>query len=195
MSTGMANEEEIEQAVTTARQHGTGEVVLLHCVSNYPADLADAHVRSVPLLAERFGCPAGLSDHTLGSAASVAAVALGACVIEKHFTLARADGGPDAQFSLEPSEFTALVRDCKDGWRALGTPHLQTLPSEMGSRQFRRSLYVVDDIAEGQPLTDQNIRSIRPGHGLPPNRLWDVLGKTARRALRKGEALAEDMFQ
>ncbi len=194
MSTGMANDAEIAAAAATARKYGSGEIVLLHCVSEYPADINDANVRTVPDLGRKFECPSGLSDHTFGTAASVAAVALGGCVIEKHFTLARADGGPDSGFSLEPAEFTALVRDCKDAWRALGRVHYDTLGSERGSKTFRRSLYVVADIARNAPLTRDNVRSIRPGLGLAPQRLWDVLGRSATRDLKRGEPLAEDMF-
>ena len=193
MSTGMANYAEIEAAVATARKYGTGEFVLLHCVSEYPANIADANVRVVPDLGAKFQCPSGLSDHTFGTAASVAAVALGGCVIEKHFTLARADGGPDSGFSLEPAEFTALTKDCKDAWRALGHVHYDTLGSERGSKTFRRSLYVVADVKKGERLTKDNVRSIRPGLGLPPVRLWDVLGKPASRDLMRGEPLSDEM--
>ena len=194
MSTGMANDAEINAAVQTARKYGSGEIVLLHCVSEYPADINDANVRTVPDLGRKFECPSGLSDHTFGTAASVAAVALGACVIEKHFTLARADGGPDSGFSLEPAEFTALVRDCKDAHKALGRVHYDTLGSERGSKTFRRSLYVVADIKQGEELTKANVRSIRPGLGLPPVRLWDVLGKAASRDIARGEPLADEMI-
>lgn len=194
MSTGMANAAEIDAAVQTARKFGSGEIILLHCVSNYPADIADANVRTVPDLGARYGCVPGLSDHTHGAGASVAAIALGGAVIEKHFTLARADGGPDASFSLEPAEFTALVRDCKDAWKALGRVHYDTLGTEQGSKTFRRSLYVVKDVKAGEALSKDNIRSIRPGLGLPPSRLWHVLGKTATRDLARGEPLAADMF-
>ncbi len=195
MSTGMATHREIEAAVDTARQNGCKELVLLHCVSSYPAEVRDANVRTVPALAEEFGCPAGLSDHTMGTAASVAAIAVGACVIEKHFTLARADGGPDAGFSMEPAEFGQLVRDCKLAHEALGQAHFRTLDSEQGSLQFRRSLYVVRDTARGEPLTEHHIRSIRPGLGLHPARLWDVLGKPASRDLRRGEPLSVAMVE
>ncbi|MDC7682708.1 pseudaminic acid synthase [Asticcacaulis sp. BYS171W] len=194
MSTGMANLEEIHAAVETARKFGTGEIVLLHCVSEYPANIHDANVRVVPDLGAKFGVPSGLSDHTFGTAASVASVALGGCVIEKHFTLARADGGPDSGFSLEPAEFTALVNDCKDAWAALGQIHYDTLGSERGSKQFRRSLYVVEDIKAGEPFTKANVKSIRPGLGLPPVRLWDVLDKTASRDIARGEPLRDDMI-
>lgn len=194
MSTGMANLDEIQAAVDCAKKHGSGEIILLHCVSSYPAEIADANVRVVPDLGARFSCVSGLSDHTFGSAASVASIALGGSVIEKHFTLARADGGPDAGFSLEPHEFTALVRDCKDAWRALGHVHYDTLGSEGASKTVRRSLYVVKPVRAGEALSHDNIRSIRPGLGLPPVRLWDVVGKVATRDLAFGEPLAEDMF-
>jgi len=195
MSTGMANHSEIHAAVTTARQYGCQQLVLLHCVSNYPADIGDANVRTVPELSREFSCPAGLSDHTMGTAASVAAIALGACVIEKHFTLSRSDGGPDAAFSLEPHEFEALVSECKLAFKALGKPHFETLASEQGSRQFRRSLYVVKDLKRGEVIGSEHIRSIRPGLGLSPNRLWDVLGKRATRDLTRGEPLSLEMVE
>jgi N-acetylneuraminate synthase len=194
ISTGMANLAEIEAARDAALAGGAAGVVLLHCVSSYPATFADANVRTVTDMTERFGCPIGLSDHTPGTAASVAAVAMGACVIEKHFTLARADGGPDAAFSLEPAEFKALVEDTKAAWNALGRAHYDVLGSERGSLQFRRSLYVAADVKAGQPLTRANVRSIRPGNGLPPAHFDDVLGRTAKRDLARGEPLAWDML-
>lgn len=194
ISTGMANLAEMEAAKDAALSAGAAGVVLLHCVSSYPADLCDANVRTVADMAARFGCPIGLSDHTHGTAASVAAVALGACVIEKHFTLARADGGPDAAFSLEPAEFTALVRECKDAWKALGAAQYDVLGSERGNLSFRRSLYVTADVKAGQPLSPSNVRSIRPGNGLPPAELEKVLGRPAARDLKRGEPLAWDML-
>ncbi len=194
ISTGMANLAEIGDAVDTALQHGAPGVVLLHCVSAYPAPMDEANVRTVPDLAARFGVISGLSDHTPGSAASVAAVALGACVIEKHFTLARSDGGPDAAFSLEPAEFAALTRDCKDAWRALGKVGYDLLGSEQGNIAFRRSLYVVADVAKGEVLTTAHVRSIRPGFGLAPRHLGEVLGKVAQRDLMRGEAFSWDMI-
>lgn len=194
ISTGMANREEIAEAVATARANGCADLVLLHCVSSYPAPIADANVRTVPLLAQTFGCVAGLSDHTPGTAASVAAVALGASVIEKHFTLARADGGPDAEFSMEPGEFSALVSDCRNAWHALGQPGFDLQGSESGSIVFRRSLYVVQDIAAGEVFTHANIRSIRPGFGIAPKHLPDILGKHAARSLSRGEPLVDEMI-
>lgn len=194
ISTGLASLSEMEDALETARSNGAADVVLLHCVSSYPAPIEEANVRTVPDLARRFGVATGLSDHTPGTAASVAAVALGACVIEKHFTLARADGGPDAEFSLEPAEFTALVRDCKAAWAALGRPHYDELGSEAAAAGHRRSLYIVADVAAGEPLTRANVRSIRPGHGLAPKHLPAVLGRRASRPLTRGERLAWDMM-
>lgn len=194
ISTGMASEDEIAQAVEAAMSGGAGGVILLHCVSAYPAAIEAANVRTAPMLAERFGVVAGLSDHTPGTAASVAAVAVGAAVIEKHFTLARADGGPDAEFSLEPAEFTALVRDCKDAWRALGKAGFERGGTERANATFRRSLYVVADVAAGEAITKANVRSIRPGLGLAPKHLPEVLGRTAKRALKRGEPLAWEML-
>jgi N-acetylneuraminate synthase len=194
ISTGMANLAEIEAAKDAALSAGAPGVVLLHCVSSYPAALEDANVRTVADMAARFGCPVGLSDHTFGAAASVAAVALGASVIEKHFTLDRADGGPDAAFSLEPAEFSALVAETKAAWAALGRAHYDLLGSERGNAQFRRSLYVAADVAAGEPLTRANVRSIRPGAGLPPGELDKVLGRPAARDLKRGEPLAWDML-
>ncbi|WP_309091513.1 pseudaminic acid synthase [Phenylobacterium sp.] len=193
ISTGMANLAEIEAARDAALSAGAPGVVLLHCVSSYPARLEDANVRTVADMGARFACPVGLSDHTPGTAASVAAVALGASVIEKHFTLARAGGGPDAAFSLEPAEFTALVGDCKAAWRALGRAQYDLVGAEKGNIQFRRSLYVAADVRAGEPLTRANVRSIRPGDGLPPGELDAVLGRPAARDLKRGEPLAWDM--
>ena len=193
ISTGMANLDEITTARDTALAAGAAGVVLLHCVSSYPATFADANVRTIPDMAARFGCPVGLSDHTPGTAAAVAAVALGASVIEKHFTLARADGGPDAAFSLEPAEFSALTRDCRDAWAALGRAHYDVLGSEKANRQFRRSLYVSAPVKAGEPLTRANVRSIRPGNGLAPAHLDEVLGRPAARDLQRGEPLVWDM--
>jgi pseudaminic acid synthase len=189
ISTGMANQAEMAAARDAALSAGAPGVVLLHCTSSYPAEMGDANVRTIPDMAARFGVPIGLSDHTPGTAASVAAVALGACVIEKHFTLARADGGPDAAFSLEPGEFKALVADCKAAWHALGRAHYDVLGSERGSLLFRRSLYVTADVKAGEVLTKGNVRSVRPGNGLAPGELGKVLGRLATRDLARGEPL------
>jgi pseudaminic acid synthase len=193
ISTGMSNLGEINDAVRTARQNGCEQLVLLHCVSSYPAPDETSNVRTVAHLGDAFDCVSGLSDHTMGSAVSVAAIALGGAVIEKHFTLRRADGGPDSAFSLEPDEFRALVSDCKSAWRSLGRITYDLQGCEKGSIIFRRSLYVVQDIAQGGLLTSENVRSIRPGYGLAPRHLPDVLGHRAARPLKRGEALDWNM--
>lgn len=193
ISTGMCNLGEIGDAVRTARENGCEELILLHCISSYPAPDSDSNIRTVPHLGEAFDCVAGLSDHTHGTGVSVASIALGGAVIEKHFTLARADGGPDAAFSLEPEEFTRLVSDCKQAWVSLGKIGYDLKGSERGSVTFRRSLYVVEDIAKGEALTKANIRSIRPGYGLAPKHLPEILGKTATRDLQRGDALGWNM--
>jgi N-acetylneuraminate synthase len=193
ISTGMTSAREIAEALEAARSGGAGGVVLLHCVSAYPAPAGDANLRALPRLAAEFGCPVGLSDHSLGTAVAVAAVALGAVLIEKHFILDRAEGGPDSAFSLEPGEFRALVRDCRDAFDAQGEASLARSSTEAVNRQFRRSLYVVEDVAPGEILTARNVRSIRPGFGLAPKHLPDVLGRPAARALVRGEPLAFDM--
>jgi N-acetylneuraminate synthase len=194
ISTGMANLGEIGDAVSTARASGAAGVALLHCISAYPAPIENANVATIPHLAAAFDCAAGLSDHTLGSAAAVASVALGGVIVEKHFTLARTDGGPDAAFSMEPHEFRKFVSDCKNAWRAVGNVNYDLLGSERASAQFRRSLYAVRPIARGEILTRVNVRSIRPGNGLPPKHLPAILGRTAARNIAYGEPLAWDML-
>lgn len=194
ISTGMANLAEIAAARHAALGAGAPGVVMLHCVSSYPATFADANLRTIADMAGTFGCPTGLSDHTPGTAASVAAVAMGASVIEKHFTLARADGGPDAAFSLEPTEFKALVDDTRAAWAALGQAYYDVLGSERGSLLFRRSLYVAADVKAGEPLNRANVRSIRPGNGLAPTHFEAVMGRRAARDLARGEPLAWDML-
>lgn len=194
ISTGMATLGEIQDAVSAARQGGCSQIVLLHCVSAYPSPIEEANVATVPHLGEAFGVVSGLSDHTPGSAASVAAVVLGGAVIEKHFTLARSDGGPDAAFSLEPAEFKQLVSDCKNAWRAVGRVDYDLLGSERGSLVFRRSLIVTADIAKGETITRANVRCLRPGHGLAPRHLPEILGRVAARDITRGEPLKRDML-
>ncbi len=194
ISTGLANEAEIGEALETARSAGARDIALLHCVSAYPAPFEDANVATVVDIAKRFGVVSGLSDHTHGTAASVAAVSLGASIIEKHFTLARADGGPDAAFSLEPDEFTTLVRDCRDAHASIGRPNYAVKGSEAGNVVFRRSLYAVADIAAGEAFTRANTRAIRPGYGLAPKHMRAVLGASAVRDIARGEALCWDML-
>lgn len=194
MSTGLAGLGDIERAVSTARSNGCDDLILLHCISSYPAPTDQANIRTIPHLADAFGVHCGLSDHTHGTATSVAAIALGAVAIEKHFTLARADGGPDSAFSLEPAEFRALTEDCRNAWRSLGDVSYRLQPAEAQNVKFRRSLYVVRDIAAGELLTSENVRSIRPGYGLQPRYLPNVLSRRARHRIARGTALAWQLF-
>ena len=195
MSTGMAHLGEIQEAVAAARESGCRDLILLHCVSGYPSAPEDSNLRTIPHLAQAFGVQTGLSDHTLGVAVSVASVALGATFIEKHFTLKRSDGGPDSAFSLEPDELKSLVEGTHTAWAALGRVSYDLAPSERGNLQFRRSLYVVADMAAGEVFTEANLRSIRPGYGLAPKHLPEVLGKRASRALARGTPLSWGLVQ
>lgn len=194
ISTGMASLGELEQAVAAAREAGCRDLVLLKCTSTYPATPANTNIRTIPHLRELFGCQVGLSDHTMGVGVAVAAVALGATVIEKHFTLARADGGVDSAFSLEPQELAALVHESERAWQALGRVHYGPTEAERKSLQFRRSIYVAADIAEGETLTVDNLRIVRPGHGAPPSLLAQLLGRPARRSYRRGTPLSLDQL-
>lgn len=189
ISTGMADLAEIGEVASTVRATGNEAFALLHCVSSYPAPPEDANLLTLPHLAETFGTVVGLSDHTPGTAVATAAVSLGASIVEKHLTLRRADGGPDAAFSLEPHEFKDLVENVHVAHRALGRINYDREPSEKGSLVFRRSLYAVRDIAAGEILTPDNVRSIRPGHGLPPKFLSSVLGRHAVRSIARGTPL------
>jgi N-acetylneuraminate synthase len=192
MSTGMAVRDEIDEAVAAARDAGCDEIVLLRCNSAYPAPPEQMHLRTIPDLADRYRVAVGLSDHTLGIAAAVAAVALGACVIEKHFTLSRDEPGPDSAFSLEPDELKALVAGARDARAALGEVRYGPSSKEKPSTVFRRSIFVVRDVRAGEPFTDENVRIIRPGVGLHP-RHWDaVLGRQAACDLARGTPLAWD---
>lgn len=195
MSTGMASETEIEEAVMAAREAGCTEMVLLHCISSYPAPVDQANLLQIPKLSERFGVLAGLSDHTLGTIAAVASVALGACVIEKHFTLSRQDKGPDSEFSLEPEELERLCRDTKDAWLALGKPGFERQPAESSSKVFRRSLYFVRDLPAGHTITPDDIRRIRPGHGLPPKYFDHVVGKKTKVEIQKGMPVSPESLE
>ncbi len=194
ISTGLSTPQDIEEAVAAARGAGATELVLLHCTSGYPTPASQMHLRTLQHLAGAHAVVPGLSDHSMGTAVSVAAVALGACVIEKHFCLSRAEGGVDSAFSLEPEELKRLVDDCRDAWAALGSVHYEEVDAEASSRDHRRSLYVVADIVAGAALTEQNVRSIRPGFGLPPKHLPDVIGRLAARDLKRGEPLAWDQL-
>ncbi len=190
MSTGMASEEEIAEAVESARAAGATQIALLKCTSAYPAPPEEANLLTIPELARRFGCPVGLSDHTMGIAVPVAAVALGACIIEKHLCLRRADGGPDGAFSLEPQEFKAMVEAVRTAEKALGSVQFVSGPREANSIKFRRSLFVVEDIKKGELFTNQNVRSIRPSDGLHPRHVNDVLGKRAACDVERGTPLS-----
>lgn len=195
ISTGIADVREIEAAVSAAADEGANDIMLLHCVSGYPAPFADMNLRTIPDMQERFGRIVGLSDHTMGVGIPVAAVALGASVIEKHMTLRRSDGGPDAAFSLEPDEFGAMVTAVRQAWEALGAASYERKSSEKGNAAFRRSLYAVADIGPGDVLTDHNIRSIRPGFGLPPAMLPELIGRKARFAIARGTPLSLDLIE
>jgi pseudaminic acid synthase len=188
ISTGMCSEAEIEDAVTTAREAGCKELILLHCISSYPAPMDQANLRQMPNLASRFNSLPGLSDHTLGTTASVAAVALGACVIEKHFTLSREDKGPDSEFSIEPDELQTLCQNTLAAWSALGHSGFDRQKSEEASRQYRRSVYFVKDMKAGQKITASDIKRIRPGYGLAPKYFDDLLGRTVRKDILRGTA-------
>jgi pseudaminic acid synthase len=194
ISTGMADAAEIADAVAVARAAGARDIALLHCVSGYPTPASDMNLRTIPDLAARFDVPAGLSDHTLGIAVAIAATALGAVLIEKHVTLQRSDGGPDAAFSLEPDEIAALCREVRTAWEALGKVDYGLKSSERGNAAYRRSLYAVADIKAGEALTVANVRSIRPGHGLPPRELDAILGRVARIDIGRGTPLAWDLI-
>ena len=189
MSTGMASLAEIDEAVTTLRESGTRELALLKCTSAYPAPPEEANLRTIPHLARAFNCVAGLSDHTLGGAVAVGAVALGARIIEKHFTLARADGGPDSAFSMEPDEFKQMVQDIRTVEKALGTVCYDLTPKQKESKVFRRSLFVVKDMKAGDVFTEENVRSIRPGYGLPCRLLDSIVGTTANVDIERGTPL------
>jgi len=195
MSTGMATLEEIEEAVKAARKAGAAQIALLKCTSAYPAPAEEMNLRTIPELARRFGVPVGLSDHTMGIAVPVAAVSLGACIIEKHLTLARADGGPDGAFSLEPQEFKAMVEAVRTAEKALGTVHFGVSEREASSRIFRRSLFVVRDMKAGEKFTGDNVRSIRPGNGLHTRHLPEVVGKTAAVNISRGTPLSWDLVK
>lgn len=195
ISTGMASDTDVMEAVATARRAGSESICLLHCTSGYPTPADEADLRTIANLAVRYNVTPGLSDHTLESAVPVAAVALGACVIEKHATLSRADGGPDATFSLEPSELKALVHDTRVAWRALGRVRTEPRASESMHVSLRRSLYVVEEIQSGERLTPLNLRPIRPGNGLHPRHYKELLGKKVTRNIEKGTPLTWDLIQ
>lgn len=194
MSTGMASESEIEEAVNAFRGAGGKELVLLKCTSAYPAPVEEMHLRTIPHLAERFGVSVGLSDHSLGNEAALAAVALEACVIEKHFCLDASEPGPDSFFSLDPAGFKALVDGVRTVEKAMGTVRFGLSEKQKASAVFRRSLFVVADMEEGEVFSAKNVRSIRPGHGLHTRYLEQVFGERASKAIKRGTPLAWELL-
>lgn len=189
ISTGMADFAEIEESIETAREAGCRELAILHCVSGYPAPAEDYNLRTLIDMRERFDIPVGLSDHTLDNTTAIAAVALGACIVEKHFTLDRSRGGPDDSFSLEPNELTALCRDTKTAWQALGQVDYGLKSSEQGNVKFRRSLYFVKDMESGDIIDETCIRSVRPGYGLAPKYFDSIIGKRVEQSVFFGSAV------
>jgi N-acetylneuraminate synthase len=194
ISTGMATAGEIDDAVRAAREAGCADLVLLKCTSTYPATPANTNIATIPHLRALFGCEVGLSDHTMGVGVSVAAVALGATVIEKHFTLRRADGGVDSAFSLEPAELRALVTETERAWQSIGEVRYGPTAAEQKSLAFRRSVYVAEDIAAGGVLTRANLRCVRPGMGLAPKYYEVLLGRRVRTDLKKGTPMRWDLL-
>jgi len=194
ISTGMASIAELDDTVRAARQAGCKDLILLKCTSTYPATADNTNILTIPHMRELFGCEVGLSDHTMGVGVSVASVALGATVIEKHFTLNRADGGVDSAFSMEPAEMSQLVLETERAWQALGHVSYGATAAEQKSIVFRRSLYVVKDLQPGDVLTQDNVRAIRPGLGLPTKYTAQVLGKVMKHPVSRGTALSWDMF-
>ena len=194
MSTGMANLEEIEDAVRTIKENGCKELVVLHCISSYPSPIDQANLATIPDIASKFDCLSGLSDHTMGTVVSVASIALGACVIEKYFTLDRNDKGPDSEFSLEPHELKKLCEETKAAWQAIGEAGYERKPAEKENVKFRRSIYFVKDIKTGEKITEEHIKRIRPGFGLAPKHFEELLGKTVKADIKRGTATSWDLL-
>lgn len=194
ISRGMASPEEIELALQTLREAGSTDIAVLHCVSAYPADISQMNLRTIPDIAEKFGVISGLSDHSLGTVAAVTAVALGAAIIEKHVTFSRDEGGPDADFSLEPSELKEMVQSVRAASKALGAPNYEIDADEAKSKVFRRSLFVVEDVKMGESFNTDNVRSIRPGFGLAPKHLDEIIGKKASCDIERGTPLSKKLI-
>ena len=195
MSTGMATLDEIKEAVDTARATGDNNLVLLKCTSTYPASPEDTNIVTIADMRERFGCQVGLSDHTLGCGVAVASVALGATVIEKHFTVRRADGGVDSAFSMEPTELRVLVTESSRAWQSLGRMSYGPTTKEKASLQFRRSCYIAEDVRTGEVLTERNLRVVRPGLGLAPKHYPDLLGRRVKNDAKKGTPLSWELLE
>jgi len=195
ISTGMASSEEITEAIETASEAGCSDIALLHCVSGYPAPIEDYNLATIVDMANRFGLVTGLSDHTLGSTTAIAAVALGASIVEKHFTLDRNGGGPDDVFSIEPDELAALCEYARGSWKAIGAAGYQLKSSETENIKFRRSLYAVESIQKGEVVTLENVKSIRPGYGLAPKHLDSILGRRVLKNIKKGQAMSWSVIE
>jgi pseudaminic acid synthase len=194
ISTGMADAQEIQEAIETAREGGCKELAILHCVSGYPAPAEDYNLRTIPDLIARFGLVTGLSDHTLDNTTAITSVAMGASIFEKHFTLDRRGGGPDDSFSLEPAELTALCKDTKTAWAALGKVDYERKSSEQGNVKFRRSLYFVKNLKAGNVITPDAVRSVRPGFGLAPKNIEKVIGAIVTRDVFKNQPVGSHDF-
>ena len=194
ISTGMATFAELDETVDAARSAGCNDLVLLKCTSTYPSTPDDSNILTIPEMRSRYGCEIGISDHTMGIGVSVAAVALGATVIEKHFTLQRSDGGVDSAFSMEPQEMAQLVIETERAWQSMGKVQHGPTEKEKASLVFRRSLYVVADVKAGEKLTSENVRAIRPGNGIAPKFYDEVIGKTAKRDIARGTPLSQDLI-
>ena len=194
ISTGMATFAELDETVDAARSAGCNDLVLLKCTSTYPSTPDDSNILTIPEMRSRYGCEIGISDHTMGIGVSVAAVALGATVIEKHFTLQRSDGGVDSAFSMEPQEMAQLVIETERAWQSMGKVQHGPTEKEKASLVFRRSLYVVADVKTGEKLTSVNVRAIRPGNGIAPKFYDEVIGKTAKRDIARGTPLSHDLI-
>ena len=195
ISTGMASIAELYEAVVAARDAGCKDLVLLKCTSTYPADPSNSNILTIPHMRDLFNCEVGLSDHTMGVGVAVGAVTLGASVIEKHFTLNRADGGVDSSFSLEPTELKSLVEETKRAWQSLGSINYGPGESERRSLIFRRSLFIAEDMQSGEVFTESNLRCVRPGFGLAPKHFDNIIGRKARIALKKGTPISWDFVQ
>lgn len=195
ISTGMANAEEIEEAIDAARSGGCAELAILHCVSGYPAPACDYNLLTIADMRQRYNLVIGLSDHTIDNTTAIAAVALGAAIVEKHFTLDRSGGGPDDSFSLEPEDMAALCRDSRIAWTALGKVDYGCKASEEANAKFRRSLYFVKDLLAGDLVTPDAVRSVRPGYGLAPKYFYGILGKRVRQDVRSGTPVSWESFQ
>lgn len=194
LSTGMANADEINETLEIVRQYGCGDYMLLHCVSGYPTPVDEINLKTINLMREKFGCEIGLSDHTIGNTSAILSIGFGVKLIEKHFTFDRSEGGPDAEFSMEPHELKELCENANQAFRAIGSASFEMKSAEKENLKFRRSIYVVQDINKGEKLNKSNIRRIRPGFGLHPKKYDDVLGLKAMKDLRSGTPLKEEDF-